>query len=93
VKTWRGDLEESRALGRVPVNAPQWVPVTLVLWVAATLIGKYVSVGLPSINSLLVAFLGYVVLGKLGLVRGYGAGRTETFDADDAARAAATAVA
>ena len=93
VKTWRSDLEESHALGRVPVDAPQWVPATLVIWVVATLIGKYVTVGLPSINSLLVGFLGYVVLGKLGLIRGYGAGRTETFDADDAARAAGTAVA
>lgn len=89
VRQWRPALEESRALGRVPVDAPQWVPVTLALWIAAALVGRYVTLGLPSINSLLVAFLGYTILGKLGRVRGYGAGRTETFDADDAARAGA----
>jgi cytosine permease len=77
VKTWRADLERSRAAGTVPETAPTWVPATLVIWVAAALVGHFVTWGLPSINSLVTAFVLYVVAGKLGLVRGVGVSRTE----------------
>ena len=46
------------------------------IWIGAALIGKYVAWGLPSINSLVVGFLAYVVAGKLGLIRGLGTSRT-----------------
>lgn len=77
VKQWRPDLERSRAAGTLPETAPTWVPATLVIWVVAALIGQFATWGLPSINSLVAAFVLYVVAGKLGLVRGVGTSRTE----------------
>lgn len=75
VRRWRPELDAARAGDRLPEDAPMWVPATLVIWVAAALVGQYVTVGLPSINSLVVAFVLYVVAGKLGLVRGVGSSR------------------
>src|SRR5882757_6629687 len=72
VKRWRPELEASRAVGELPASAPTWVPATLVIWLASALLGGLVGWGLPSINSLVAAFLLYVVAGKLGLVRGVG---------------------
>ncbi|PXY20830.1 purine-cytosine permease family protein [Prauserella muralis] len=77
VRRWRGELEAAKAAGAVPASAPNWVPATLLIWLVAALVGRYVEAGLPSINSLVVAFVLYVVAGKLGLVRGVGSGRTE----------------
>jgi cytosine permease len=76
VKRWRPDLEATRSAGTLPATAPTWVPATIVIWVGAALIGKYVGWGLPSINSLVVGFLAYVVAGKLGLIRSVGTSRT-----------------
>jgi cytosine permease len=76
VRIWRPDLDRSRAEGRLPESAPTWVPATLVVWVVAALIGQFVTWGLPSINSLVAAFVLYVVAGKAGLVRGIGVSRT-----------------
>jgi cytosine permease len=80
VKTWRRDLEATRVAGAVPPEAPRWVPASLIIWLVASLVGKFVTWGLPSINSLVVAFVLYVAAGKLGLTRGFGAGHTETAD-------------
>jgi cytosine permease len=77
VKTWRGDLDRSRAEGRLPETSPTWVPATLVVWLVSALVGHFVQLGLPSINSLVLAFVLYAVVGKLGLVRGVGVSRTE----------------
>ncbi|MGR6917829.1 purine-cytosine permease family protein [[Actinomadura] parvosata] len=77
VRRWRGDLEAARAGGGLPEQAPAWVPATLVIWLVAALVGRFVEVGLGSINALVVAFVLYVVAGKLGLVRGVGESRTE----------------
>lgn len=76
VQKFRPALDESRAAGTVPATAPTWVPATLVIWLTAALIGHYVSWGLPSINSLVFAFLAYVALGKAGLIHGVGESRT-----------------
>ncbi|NNG37585.1 purine-cytosine permease family protein [Nakamurella aerolata] len=78
VKLWRGQLDSTRADGTLPASSPTWVPVTLLIWLAAALIGHFVHWGLPSINSLVVAFVLYVVIGKLGGIKGYGVSRTET---------------
>ncbi|GAB2942474.1 purine-cytosine permease family protein [Nonomuraea fastidiosa] len=76
VRRWRGDLEEAKARGTVPEQAPDWVPATLAIWLVSALVGRFVEVGLGSINSLVLAFVLYVVAGKLGWVRGVGAHRT-----------------
>jgi cytosine permease len=76
VKQWRPELERSRAEGMVPASAPTWVPATLVIWLVAALIGGLVKWGLPSVNSLVAAFVLYVVAGKLGLVRAVGTSAT-----------------
>jgi cytosine permease len=76
VKQWRPELDRSRDAGTLPETAPTWVPATLVIWVLAALVGRFVAWGLPSINSLIAAFVLYVVAGKLGLVRGVGLSRT-----------------
>jgi cytosine permease len=70
VRRWRGDLDAAR--DTVPREAPAWVPATLVVWVGAFLVGKYLSWGIPALNSLIVAFVGYVVAGRAGLTRGVG---------------------
>ncbi|BBG02846.1 MULTISPECIES: purine-cytosine permease family protein [Pseudonocardia] len=77
VKRWRGDLERSRERGELPPTSPTWVPATLLIWVVAGLVGGLVEIGLPSINSIVVAFVLYVVAGKAGLIRGFGESRTE----------------
>jgi cytosine permease len=76
VKRWRPGLDAARASGAVPEDAPAWVPATIVVWIAAALFGEFVNWGLPSINSLVVALVLYIVAGKLGLVRGVGSSRT-----------------
>jgi cytosine permease len=75
VRRWRPELDAARLAGRLPEDAPMWVPATLIIWLAAALVGQYVTVGLPSINSLVVAFVLYVVAGKLGLIRGIGSSK------------------
>lgn len=89
VKRWGGDLDATRDAGTVPATAPTWVPATLVIWVGAALVGLLWDWGLPSINSLAVAFLAYVVAGKAGLIRGIGVSRT--MDAPQTARATSSA--
>lgn len=69
LKTWRSELDESRARGALPTNAPEWVPAGLLAWAVGYLVGKFVTVGVPSINALVITFVAYVVLGRLGLAR------------------------
>ncbi|MFI9596887.1 purine-cytosine permease family protein [Nonomuraea sp. NPDC052265] len=74
VRRWRPVLDASRATGTLPETEPTWVPATLVIWAAAALVGwlsdHYQWIGIPALNSLILAGLGYVVAGRLGLVRG-----------------------
>jgi cytosine permease len=70
VRRWRADLVSSRP--GMPGLAPTWVPVTLAVWVVAALVGQFVTIGLPSINALVVAGVLYAVAGRAGLVRGVG---------------------
>ncbi|WP_125615789.1 purine-cytosine permease family protein [Specibacter cremeus] len=76
VKKWRPALQAEAT--ELPATAPVWVPATIVIWVAAALIGYFVPVGIPSINSVVAAFLLYVIAGRLGLVRGVGTHKTES---------------
>lgn len=91
LKTWRRDLDESNADGgRQPDTVAEWVPAGIIAWVAAYAFGKYSTsnpdflsaVNVPALSSLLLAFVLYIVLGRLGLARGLGitstGGRTRT---------------
>ncbi|MFF4142513.1 purine-cytosine permease family protein [Streptomyces sp. NPDC001698] len=75
-RTWRPLLDETRPAGILPASAPAWVPAGLVAWVVAAVVGKYVDWGLPSINSVVVAFALYLGAARLGLVRGVGTAPT-----------------
>ncbi|MFI6693542.1 cytosine permease [Streptomyces sp. NPDC050433] len=72
VRRMRRPLDDTRAAGTLPAASPTWVPLSLVIWVAAFCVGKYVTVGIPALNSLATAFVLYSVLGLMGLVRSYG---------------------
>ncbi|QKS86158.1 MULTISPECIES: purine-cytosine permease family protein [Curtobacterium] len=86
VKRWRRELSDAE---NIPATSPTWVPATLVIWAIASLIGYFVAVGIPSINSVVIAFVLYVVAGKVGLIRGVGVSRTEAVPAASSAPVAA----
>lgn len=67
LKTWRRELDESRARNALPDTVANWVPAGLIAWAAGYVVGKFVLFGVPSINSLVAAFLVYLLLGRLGL--------------------------
>ena len=75
VRRWRADLTDGA--GGLPAFSPAWVPATLVIWIAAFCVGQFVTWGIPALNSLVFAFVVYVIAGKLGLTRGVGSVRTE----------------
>ncbi|MFE4717992.1 cytosine permease, partial [Streptomyces sp. NPDC056728] len=85
VRRMRKPLDETRESGTLPASSPTWVPLSIVIWIAAFCVGKYVTVGIPALNSLATAFVLYSVLGLLGLVRPYG---TSTLDDEDTLPAA-----
>jgi cytosine permease len=73
VRRWRPALDRSRDEGGLPASEPGWVPATLVIWLGAAALGwwtEQVQLGIPALNSLVVAAIVYVVAGKAGLVRG-----------------------
>lgn len=76
VKKWRGELDATRDQGTLPVTAPRVVPATIVIWLIASLVGYFVTWGIPAISSLIVSMVLYVVAGKLGWVRGFGVATT-----------------
>lgn len=55
LKTHRKALDESRATGMLPEKVEKMSPVTLIAWGAGFASGYFVTVGIPSINSLLVS--------------------------------------
>ncbi|MEU9125170.1 cytosine permease [Streptomyces sp. NPDC048506] len=81
VRAFAGELAVGVEAGReardLPESSPRWVPATLLVWLVAALVGKYVVWGLGSLNALVVAFILYAALGKLGLVRSVGRSRRE----------------
>jgi cytosine permease len=82
VRTWTAELDATRASGRLPETAPRWVPASLLVWVAAFLIGKYVHSGIPALNSLAFAFAAYAVAGRAGLLQVGERGRTRRMHAE-----------
>lgn len=78
VKKWRPALDA--AAESIPSEAPRWVPATIIIWMASALFGYFIDIGIPSINSVLAAFLLYTIAGKLNLVRGIGIQRSEELE-------------
>jgi cytosine permease len=73
VRRWRPALDEARAAGKLPDTEPGWVPTTLIIWVGSAVLGwwtEHVQFGIPALNSLALAGIAYVIVGKAGLVRG-----------------------
>lgn len=77
VKRWRPELEDSRAAGRLPESAPRIVPATIVIWLVSSVAGYFITWGIPSVFSLLISMLLYIVAGKLGWVRPLGSVYTQ----------------
>ncbi|MCX5139927.1 MULTISPECIES: cytosine permease [unclassified Streptomyces] len=77
VKKMRKPLDETRESETLPKTSPTWVPMSIVIWIAAFCVGKFYDGGIPALNSLATAFVLYSVLGLLGWVRPYG---TSTLD-------------
>ncbi|MFJ6215491.1 cytosine permease [Streptomyces sp. NPDC092296] len=78
VRRMRRPLDETREAETLPTTSPTWVPMSLVIWAAAFCVGKFVTDGIPAVNSLLTAFGLYCVLGCLGWIKPYGT--TATLD-------------
>lgn len=62
LKRDRKVLDESRARGELPASVDKWNPVAIAVWIVAFLIGQFVAVGIPAINSLVSAGLLYWVI-------------------------------
>ena len=80
VKCWRAELDSSRVAGELPATAPRVVPATIVIWALSSVVGYFVTWGIPSITSLVLAIVLYVIAGKAGLVKGVGISATNTPD-------------
>ncbi|WIY83213.1 cytosine permease [Propionimicrobium sp. PCR01-08-3] len=61
LKRDRAALDESRASGELPTSVDTWNPVAIGVWIAAFLIGQFVGLGIPAINSLVSAGVLYWV--------------------------------
>jgi cytosine permease len=71
LRRYRPELEESRRRGSLPTTVETWNPVTIVSWVAGSLVGCYVHWGIPALNAFLVtAILYYVLMKGIALSRG-----------------------
>lgn len=67
VRTWRAELD--RSADGLPATEPTLVIGTLVVWLVAAAVGYYVTWGISSLNSLVVAMVGYFVFAKVGLLK------------------------
>nr|WSW69516.1 cytosine permease [Streptomyces sp. NBC_00995] len=91
VKKMRKPLDDTRESETLPTSSPTWVPMSIVIWIAAFCVGKFYDGGIPALNSLATAFVLYSVLGLLGWVRPYGTSTLDDEGGEDAAPAARTA--
>jgi cytosine permease len=65
LRTYRRELDEARKAGRLPDRVPLWNPVGLVTWLVASVAGYYITWGIQSVNSLVIAGVLYYVLSRL----------------------------
>lgn len=68
LKRNRKDLDDSRSKGVLPAKVENWNPIALVCWVAGFAVGEITSImviGIPGLNSLVLAGLLYWVIMKV----------------------------
>jgi len=65
LKRSRKLLDDSRAIGELPKTAENWNFMAIIAWVIATLCGQFMTIGIGSINSLVISFVAYLVLMKI----------------------------
>lgn len=65
LKRFRKELDESRAIGELPKTVEVINPIALVSWLVASLIGQFVPLGIPALNSLLAAGVLYYLAMKI----------------------------
>lgn len=61
LKTHRQALDESRREGKLPENTGRLHPITLIAWVGGFAAGYLIPIGIPSINSLVISGLVYLI--------------------------------
>lgn len=76
VKNWRPQLDGTRSEGVLPSAAPRIVPATIIIWAISAVAGYFITWGIPSLISLFLSMVLYIVAGKLGWVRGVGSAQT-----------------
>ncbi|OYO11092.1 cytosine permease [Enemella evansiae] len=76
VKRFRPELDATRERGLLPATAPRIVPATIAIWLISSAVGFFVTWGIPSVLSLLLSMVLYIIAGRLGLVRGVGVAKT-----------------
>lgn len=67
LKRSRATLDESRAKGELPAKVEKWNPIAIVSWVAGFAVGEITSlmnIGIPGLNSLVLAGVLYWVAMK-----------------------------
>lgn len=69
LKTNRKILDETRESGTLPSNVEKMHPITIIAWASGFAAGYMITVGIPSINSLLVSGVVYY-LGALMIKKG-----------------------
>jgi cytosine permease len=74
VRECRPVFDTSRRDGTIPATSRDWVPLALASWLVGSAVGQFVGIGIATINSVVVAFALYAVVGKIR--GGSGAGRT-----------------
>lgn len=65
VRQFRADLDRARRNDVMPGENADWMPLSLVCWAAGAAVGEYLDWGIPAINSVVVAFLLYAVVGRV----------------------------
>lgn len=65
LRTHRKVLDETRKEGKLPENVERMHPITLIAWAAGFAAGYLLTIGIPSINSLVISGLVYYIGVKL----------------------------
>eukprot|EP00435_Cladocopium_sp_Y103_P023435 s3853_g5.t1 len=67
VKAFRMNFDETRPSGDMPKSAPAFVPLSIVSWLSAALLGHFLHEGMPYLYSLFGAAFVYAIGNCLGL--------------------------